>query len=96
MFEGLNLAEDGRQVFDGLLAEIASARRGEFNRRYAQPGLLVPMMPELGPPYDSPPGPQWKSCRDATSPASPFGCSSRRACDSAEEAQPPIGYRTLA
>ena len=53
LFEGLNLAEDGRQVFDGLLAEIASARRGEFNRRYAQPGLLVPMMPELGPPYDS-------------------------------------------
>ena len=53
LFEGLNLAEDGRQVFDGLLAEIAGARREEFNRRYAQPGLLVPMMPENGPPYDS-------------------------------------------
>jgi hypothetical protein len=53
LFEGLNLAEDGRPVFDGILAEIASARRGEFNRRYAQPGLLVPMMPENGPPHDS-------------------------------------------
>jgi hypothetical protein len=53
LFEGLNLAEDGRQVFDGVLAEIASARRGEFNRRYAQPGLAAPMMPEYGPPYDS-------------------------------------------
>jgi Alpha/beta hydrolase domain len=53
LFEGLNLAEDGRQVFDGLLAEIASARRGEFNRRYAQPGLAAPMMPEYGPPCDS-------------------------------------------
>ena len=53
LFEGLNLAEDGAPVFDGVLAEIAGARRGEFNRRYAQPGLLVPMMPELGPPYDS-------------------------------------------
>jgi len=40
-------------VFDGVLIEIASARRGEFNRRYAQPGLLAPMMPEYGPPYDS-------------------------------------------
>jgi Alpha/beta hydrolase domain len=53
LFEGLNLTEDGRQVFDGVLIEIASARRGEFNRRYAQPGLLAPMMPEYGPPYDS-------------------------------------------
>ena len=53
LYEGLNLAEDGRQIFDGALAEIASARRGEFNRRYAQPSLLAPMMPEYGPPYDS-------------------------------------------
>jgi hypothetical protein len=36
-----------------VLAELASARRGEFNRRYAQPGLLHPMMPEYGPPYDT-------------------------------------------
>ncbi len=53
LFEGLNLDEDGGQVFDGVFAEIASARRGEFNRRYAQPGLLAPMMPEYGPPYDT-------------------------------------------
>jgi hypothetical protein len=53
LFEGLNAGERGEQVFDGVLAEIASARRGEFNRRYAQPGLLHPMMPEYGPPYDT-------------------------------------------
>ena len=49
LFEGLNVDEQGDQVFDGVLAEIASARRGEFNRRYAQPGLLHPLMPEYGP-----------------------------------------------
>jgi hypothetical protein len=53
LFEGLNVDEQGRPVFDGVLAEIASARRGEFNRRYAQPGLLHPPLPEYGPPYDS-------------------------------------------
>jgi hypothetical protein len=53
LYEGLNVDEAGEQVFDGLFIDIASARRGEFNRRYAQPGLLAPMMPEYGPPYDS-------------------------------------------
>jgi hypothetical protein len=53
LFDGLNVDERGQQVFDGVLAEIASARRGEFNRRYAQPGLLHPPLPEYGPPYDS-------------------------------------------
>lgn len=53
LFEGLNVSEDGERVFDGIFAEIASARRGEFNRRYAQPGQLGAMMPEYGPPYDS-------------------------------------------
>jgi hypothetical protein len=53
LFEGLNLSEDGLQVFDGVMPVIASARRGEFNRRFAQPSLLAPMMPEYGPPYDS-------------------------------------------
>jgi Alpha/beta hydrolase domain len=53
LFDGLNVGERGQQVFDGVLAEIASARRGEFNRRYAQPGLLHPPLPEYGPPYDS-------------------------------------------
>ena len=53
LFEGLNVDEQGNQVFDGVLPEIASARRGEFNRRYAQPGLLHPLMPEYGPPHDT-------------------------------------------
>ncbi|MGW6769643.1 alpha/beta hydrolase domain-containing protein [Streptomyces sp. NPDC055037] len=50
---GLNLDEAGSQVFDGVFINIASARRGEFNRRYAQPSLLAPLMPEYGPPYDT-------------------------------------------
>lgn len=53
LYQGLNQGEDGAPVFDGVLANIASARRGEFNRRYAQPSLLSPMMPEYGPPYDT-------------------------------------------
>lgn len=53
LFEGLNLDEAQRPVFDGMFLEIASARRGEFNRRFAQPSLLSPMMPEYGPPYDT-------------------------------------------
>jgi hypothetical protein len=34
---GLNLDEQRRQVFDGMLIHIAGARQGEFNQRYAQP-----------------------------------------------------------
>ena len=34
---GLNVDEEGRQVFDGMLSQVAGARRGQFNQRYAQP-----------------------------------------------------------
>jgi hypothetical protein len=34
---GLNLDEAGRQVFDGLLPQVAGGRRGQFNHRFAQP-----------------------------------------------------------
>ena len=37
LYDGLNLDEDGRQVFDGLIPDVAGARRGEFNQRYGQP-----------------------------------------------------------
>jgi hypothetical protein len=37
IFDGLNLDEDGDQVFDGILCHYAGARRGEFNHRYALP-----------------------------------------------------------
>ena len=37
VYEGLNLDEQGRQVFDGLIPHVAGARRGEFNQRYGQP-----------------------------------------------------------
>jgi hypothetical protein len=36
IYDGLNLDEDGRQVFDGLIPDVAGARRGEFNQRYGQ------------------------------------------------------------
>lgn len=37
LYQGLNLDERGRIVFDGVFAHVAGARRGEFNHRYAQP-----------------------------------------------------------
>ena len=42
VYEGLNLDEDGRQVFDGLMPHVAGARRGEFNQRYGQPSETNP------------------------------------------------------
>lgn len=53
LFDGMNVDEDGRQVFDGVHAHIASARRGEFNFRYAQPSLTHVLGPGYGPPYDT-------------------------------------------
>jgi hypothetical protein len=53
LFDGMNVDEHGRRVFDGVFAHIASARRGEFNCRYAQPGLTHPLNPGYGPPYDT-------------------------------------------
>jgi hypothetical protein len=50
---GLNLDEEGQQVFDGVFAHIAGGRRGEFNRRYGQPSLTHPLTPGYGPPFDS-------------------------------------------
>jgi hypothetical protein len=52
LFEGLNLDERQRPVFDGVFAHIAGARRGEFNCRYGQPSLTHPITPAYGPPYD--------------------------------------------
>jgi hypothetical protein len=37
LYLGLNLDQDGRQVFDGLLPHVAGGRMGEFNHRLAQP-----------------------------------------------------------
>lgn len=37
LFLGLNSDEAGRQVFDGLLVQVAGGRRGEFSHRYSQP-----------------------------------------------------------
>jgi hypothetical protein len=39
LYLGLNEDEAGRKVFDGVIAHIAGARRGEFNQRFGQPSL---------------------------------------------------------
>ncbi|RDI66585.1 alpha/beta hydrolase domain-containing protein [Nocardia pseudobrasiliensis] len=53
LWDGMNLDESGRQVFDGVFAHVASGARGEFNHRYAQPSLTgVDGFASL-PPFDS-------------------------------------------
>lgn len=42
LYEGLNLDEQGRQVFDGLMPDVAGARMGEFNQRFGQPSETSP------------------------------------------------------
>ncbi len=37
LYDGFNADENGRQVFDGVWADVAGAGRGSFNFRYAQP-----------------------------------------------------------
>lgn len=37
LYDGFNLDEAGRRVFDGLFIHIAGGRTGEFNHRFAQP-----------------------------------------------------------
>jgi hypothetical protein len=51
LFHGLNVDEDGRTVFDGVLPSIAGARQGEFNHRFAQPSLNVQPGYGLRPPF---------------------------------------------
>jgi hypothetical protein len=53
LYEGRNLDEAGRTVFDGVFAHIAGGRRGEFNHRYAQPSLTHPIGFLNLPPYDT-------------------------------------------
>ena len=40
LYLGLNLDEQGREVFDGLIPHVGGGRRGEFNHRFAQPSSL--------------------------------------------------------
>ncbi|MBM4416976.1 MAG: hypothetical protein FJ033_01460 [Chloroflexi bacterium] len=37
LYDAQNLDESGRVVFDGVIPDVAGARRGEFNHRFAQP-----------------------------------------------------------
>jgi hypothetical protein len=50
LYQGLNVDEDGRQVFDGIIPMVAGARRGEFNQRFGQPSAQhVPSFGHLPP-----------------------------------------------
>ena len=42
IYLGLNLDEEDRLVYDGLLPHVAGGRRGEFNHRFAQPSAQPP------------------------------------------------------
>jgi len=37
LYQGFNVDEDGRKVYDGMLIHTAGAGRGSFNHRFAQP-----------------------------------------------------------
>lgn len=40
LFEGMNIDDAARVVFDGVHVHIAGGRRGEFNVRFGQPGVI--------------------------------------------------------
>ncbi len=42
---GMNLDEEGRQAFDGLIPHVAGAKHGEFNQRFAQPSSQASRSP---------------------------------------------------
>jgi len=46
IYLGLNIDEDGRPAYDGILPHVAGARRGQFNFRFAQPSDQA--MPTFG------------------------------------------------
>jgi hypothetical protein len=55
IWEDLLLDEAGREVLDGLIANVAGGLRGEFNQRFGQPSKDRPhMMPHLYPFADRP------------------------------------------
>ena len=41
LYLGLNSDEKNRIIFDGIIAHVAGARRGEFNQRFSQPSTAV-------------------------------------------------------
>ncbi len=89
LFEGLNIDEQGRKVFDGVFSHVASSRRGEFNLRYGQPSLTHPLGPGTARPTTTP-GCSNGSERSAAS----RRCSSRTARGSTGGATAPSSTRT--
>lgn len=55
VYYGLNLDEEGRQAYDGLLPHVAGGRLGEFNNRFGQPNNWgLRSWPGRGPFADNP------------------------------------------
>ena len=42
---GMNVDEEGRDVFDGLIPHVAGGKKGEFNQRFAQPSSQASRSP---------------------------------------------------
>jgi hypothetical protein len=52
LYLGLDEDEQGRMVFDGVIAHVAGGRRGEFNLRFGQPSLNVHVSVGSLPPFN--------------------------------------------
>lgn len=52
LYQGFNADEEGRRVFDGVMAHIAGAGRGNFNHRFAQPSRASAPLSSLDFPND--------------------------------------------
>ncbi len=52
LYRGLDQDEQERMVFDGAIAHIAGARRGEFNLRFGQPSLNASIAVGTLPPFN--------------------------------------------
>ena len=52
LYQGFNADEEGRQVFDGVMAHVAGAGRGSFSHRFAQPSRDGQQMDAVSYPTD--------------------------------------------
>ncbi|MBI3329881.1 MAG: hypothetical protein HYZ81_24630 [Nitrospinae bacterium] len=51
LYQGMNLDEQDRTVFDGLIPHVAGGKHGEFNHRFAQPSSQASRSPNNVFPY---------------------------------------------
>jgi hypothetical protein len=48
LHDGMNIDEEGQQVYDAVMPVIAGARRGHFNERFTIPGAMPSASDEIG------------------------------------------------